>query len=167
MWRSSLCLKYVHCLSATPLSKLFHIFQRMILFSVLQSSYRTWNQSLLKYYSINWYIYIYIHIWLYKIIFQGLWKRIPLVMDDNEKDFKNDEHLFEWLCCCKWLYFSLNERMFWITHLLVNILSWRVVTTPQTSKIKSFAKIIFSNRSLLPQSAPSYMFAGVLATTLL
>ena len=54
------------------------------------------------------------------------------------------EHLFEWLCCCKRIHFSLNWRMFWITHLLVNLLFWGVVTTPQTSKVKSFAKIVFS-----------------------
>ena len=54
------------------------------------------------------------------------------------------EHLFKWLCCCKRIHFSLNWRMFWITHLFVNLLFWGVVTTPQTSKIKSFAKIVFS-----------------------
>ena len=141
----------MHCLSTTPLSKLFHMFQWMILFSLLQSSYRAWNQSLLKDYSINWDIYIS----LYKITFKKFVKRIPLVMDDNEKDFKNGEHLFEWLYCSKWLHFSLNWRIFWITHLLVNLLSWGVVDNPQTSKIKSFAKIVFSNRSLLLQSALS------------
>ena len=61
----------------------------------------------------------------------------------------------------------LNWRIFWITHLLDNLLFWGVVTTPQTPKIKSFAKIVFSNRSVLLQSAPSYMFAWVLATPLL
>ena len=126
-----------------------HRIQWMILFSVLQSSYRTWNQSLLKDYSTE------IYIWLYKISFQRLWKRIPVVTDDNEKDFKNGEHLIEWLGCCKWIHFSLNWRIFWITHLLVHSLSWGVVTTPQTSKIKSFANIVFSNRSPLLQSAPS------------
>ena len=142
----------MHCLSTAPLSKLFHImFQWMILFSVLQSCYRTWNQSLLKDYRIDWDIYI----WLCKISFPRLWKRIPVVMDDNEKDFKNSEHLIEWLGCCKWLHFLLNWIIFWITHLLVNLLYWGVVTTPQTSKIKSFANIVFSNRSLLLQSVPS------------
>ena len=139
------------------------MFQWMILLSVSQSSYRAWNESLLKDYNINWDIY---NIWLYKIIFQRLWERIPLVMDDNEKDFKNGEHLFEWLYCCKWLHFSLNWKIFWITHVLVSLLSWGVVTNPQTSKIESFTKIVFSNRSLLLQSAPSYMFSGVLATPL-
>ena len=57
---------------------------------------------------------------------------------------RSGEHLFEWLCCCKRIHFSLNWRMFWITHLLVNLLFWQVITTPQTSKIKSFAKIVFS-----------------------
>ena len=136
----------MHCLSTAPLSKLFHMFQWMILFSVLQSSYRTcWKIIVL----------IEIYIWLYTISFQRLWKRIPVVMDDNEKDFKNGEHLIEWLGCCKWIHFSLNWRIFWITHLLVHSLSWGVVTTPQTSKIKSFANIVFSNCSPLLQSAPS------------
>ena len=57
---------------------------------------------------------------------------------------RSGEHLSEWLCCCKRIHFSLNWRMFWITHLLVNLLFWQVITTPQTSKIKSFAKIVFS-----------------------
>ena len=61
----------------------------------------------------------------------------------------------------------LNWRTFWITHLLDNLLFWGVVTTPQIPKIKSFAKIVFSNRSVLLQSALSYMFAWVLATPLL
>ena len=100
-------------------------------------------------------VLIEIYIWQYKIILQRLWKRIPLVMDDNEEDFKNVEHLFEWLCCCKWIHFSLNWRNFWITHLLANLLFWGAVTTPQTSKIRSFPKILFANRSLLLQSAPS------------
>ena len=56
------------------------------------------------------------------------------------------EHLFEWLWYCKRIQFSLNWRMFWITHLLVNLLFRGVVTTPQTSKITSFAKIVFSYR---------------------
>ena len=132
----------------------------MILFSVLWSSYRARNQSLLKDYSINWvYIYIYIYIYIYYVSirssFRDFEKRIPLVMDDNEKDLKNGEYLLEWLCCCKWLHFSVNWRTFWITLLLVNLLFWGEVTSPQTSKIKSFEKIVFSNRSLLLQSAPS------------
>ena len=136
----------MHCWSTAPLSKLFHImFQWMILFSVLQSCCRTWNQSLLKDYNIDWDIYI----WLCKISFPRLWKRIPVVMDDNEKDFKNSEHLFQWLCCCKWIHFSLNWIIFLITHLLVNLFFWGAVTTRQISKTKSFAKIVISNRLLL------------------
>ena len=57
-------------------------------------------------------ILIEIYIWLYEISFPRLWKRIPVVTDDNEKDFKNGEHLIEWLGCCKWLHFSLNWRIF-------------------------------------------------------
>ena len=131
----------MHCSSTNPLSKLFHLFQWIIPVSVLKSSYRAWNPSLLKKdYSINWDIYITVQDHL-----PGIVKRIPLVMDDNDKGFKNVEHLFEWLCCCKLIHLSLNWRIFWITHLLVNLLFWGAVTTPKTSKIKSFAKIVFSN----------------------
>ena len=80
----------------------------MILFSLLQSSYRAWNQSLLKDYSINWDIYVS----LYKITFKKFVKRIPLVMDDNEKDFKNGELLFEWLCSANDFTFHLTGEFF-------------------------------------------------------
>ena len=48
-----------------------------------------------------------------------------------------------------------------------NLLLREVVTTPQTSKMKSFTKIVNCSRQQMLQSSPSQMFAGTLATPLL
>ena len=57
-----------------------------------------------------------------------LWSRLRDLGQNRESHGKtvrlgrSGKHLFEWLCCYKWIHFSLNWRMFWVTHLLVNLL---------------------------------------------